>query len=140
MDCYNDFNMDQQNFFEHEALEADIKSLAREIGRSKELPENKGIAGQELLKKAIQALPLAGAAPPAAVSEPPRKSPLPDYAQSASAEVKLEIEYLLDMAFHAGIAKAAAEAKKSPDFVQDAFHDALAGKLYPELQKRGILK
>ncbi len=131
--------MDQFQF-EHEALEADIKALAQEVGKQKELPENKSVGGQELLKKAIQSLPPVGTAPPVEANEPPRKNPLPDYAQSAPAEVKLEIEYLLDLAFHAGIPKAAAEARKSPDFVQDAFHDALAGKLYPEFQKRGILK
>ena len=67
-------------------------------------------------------------------------SPLPAYAQNAPAEIKLEIEYLPDLAFQKGIATAMKESAKSPYFVQDAFHDALAGKLYPELQKRGVLK
>jgi hypothetical protein len=39
-----------------------------------------------------------------------------------------------------GIGSALTESAKSPYFVQDAFHDALAGKLYPELQKRGMIK
>ena len=30
--------------------------------------------------------------------------------------------------------------QKSPYFVQDALHDALAGKLYPELRRRGVVK
>ena len=41
---------------------------------------------------------------------------------------------------HKGIEKAAAEAKKSNPYVLDAFHDALVEKLYPELQRRGVLK
>lgn len=131
---------DQINSFEH-ALEADIQSLAQEIEKHRERPENREASGQELIKKAIRSLPpvMTTDAPPA----PPKdtdKNPLPTYAQGAPAEVRLEIEYLLDLAFHQGIAKAAAEARKSPDFVQDAFHDALAGRLYPELQRRGILK
>ena len=126
--------------FEHEALEADIKALAEEVQKHRELPENKDVNEQELLKKAIRALPPVVSTAQTKPDEPARKSPLPDYAESASPETKLEIEYLLDLAFHQGIAKAAAEAKKSPDFVQDAFHDALAGKLHPEFQKRGILK
>jgi len=65
---------------------------------------------------------------------------LPAYVDSASPEVKLEIEYLLDVALKQGIGKALAESQKSPYFVQDAFHDALAGALYPELQQRGIVK
>ena len=67
-------------------------------------------------------------------------SPLPAYAQSAPPEVRLEIEYLLDIALQKGIGPALTESAKSPYFVQDAFHDALAGRLYPELQKRGVLK
>jgi len=125
--------------FEHEALEADIKVLAQEVKREREAPENKNLGEKELLKQAIKSMPLppSPTQPPPA---PPRKSPIPDYAQNAPAEVKLEIEYLLDLAFHRGIANAVAEAKKSPAFVFDAFHDALAGKLYEEMKRRGILK
>lgn len=66
--------------------------------------------------------------------------PLPAYVSGASPETKLEIEYLLELAFHRGIKKANSEAKKSSPFVMDAFHDALAGKLYDELKKRGIVE
>ena len=48
--------------------------------------------------------------------------------------------FLLDLAFHHGIEKANSEAKKSSPFIVDAFHDALVTKLYPELQKRGIVE
>ncbi len=137
--------MPDQQFqsFEHAALEADIKVLAEEIRKHRESPEGENLAGKELLKQAIKLLPQTG--PQDQTSPPPSpsssaKNPLPDYAQNASAEVKLEIEYLLDVAFHQGIAKANAEAQKSPPFILDAFHDALAGKLYPELQRRGMLK
>lgn len=135
--------MSDQQFqsFEHAALEADIKVLAEEIQKYRETPEGKNAADKELLKQAIRLLPQA--APQDQASPPqtsPAKSPLPDYAQSASSEVKLEIEYLLDVAFHQGIVKADAEARKSSPFVLDAFHDALAGKLYPELRRRGLLK
>lgn len=133
--------MDQPSF-EHEALERDIQVLAKEIAKSRELPENRSVGEKELLRQAIRALPqTAQTGQPQPQATPPiTKSPLPGYAQSAPAEVKLEIEYLLDLAFHQGLAKADAEARKSPDFVLDAFHDALAGRLYPELQRRGILK
>lgn len=130
--------------FEHMALEADIKTLAEEVQKHREKPENEAVGGQELLRQAIRSLPSLQAHLPQAVQgasdQSSAKSPLPDYAQNASPEVKLEIEYLLDMAFHHGIVKADAEARKSPDFVLDTFHDALAGKLYPEFQRRGILK
>jgi hypothetical protein len=44
------------------------------------------------------------------------------------------------MAFKDGILKASSEAAKASPFVLDAFHDALAGKLYEELKKRGVLE
>jgi len=129
---------DQAPSFEHSALEADIEHLAAEIKKHKELPETKNLAEKELLRRAISAMPeRTGSAPQSA--DKGRASPLPAYAQDAPAEIRLEIEYLLDIAFHKGIAYAVSAARKSPDFVQDAFHDALVGKLYPELKKRGLI-
>ncbi|HUZ93235.1 MAG TPA: hypothetical protein VNG29_04575 [Candidatus Paceibacterota bacterium] len=126
--------------FEHEALERDIKALSQEISKNRERPESKELGGEALLREAIRAFPATNSDPAAKAPVASASSPLPAYAQAASAGVKLEIEYLLDVALHQGISKAMSEAQKSPYFVQDAFHDALAGKLYPELQKRGIVK
>ena len=141
--------MDQPSFEQN--LEADIQRLAAEIKTQQERPETQNAVGQELIKEAIRAFPelkqqpqaaagtttgATGSGPDAANSS----NPLPDYAQHAPAEVKLEIEYLLDIALKKGIGTALTESQKSPAFVQDAFHDALAGRLYPELQKRGIVK
>jgi hypothetical protein len=129
--------------FEH-ALEADIKTLAAEINYQRENPEMKNRAEQELIKEAIRAFPESKNQPHAATPAPQvavnPASPLPAYAQTAPPEIKLEIEYLLDIALKKGMGAALTESQKSPAFVQDAFHDALAGKLYPELQKRGIVK
>jgi hypothetical protein len=126
-------------------LETDIQQLAQEIRANREKPELKNAAEQELVREAIRAFPEAknqpqAAAPASQAAGDDKNSPLPVYAQSAPAEVKLEIEYLLDIAFKKGVSQALTESQKSPAFVQDAFHDALAGKLYPELQKRGIVK
>lgn len=131
-------------------LEADIARLAVEVKNQRERPEMKNVQEAELLKEAIRAFPQLEKNPQAvAVPTPPPvssanddvfKNPLPAYAKDAPAEVKLEIEYLLEVAFKDGLGKALSEAQKSPYFVQDALHDALAGKLYPELQKRGIVK
>ena len=132
--------MPEESFpiFEHKALEADLKRLTIEIRKQEKLPENRNLSGEALLKKSLAAI-----APPPEEAEPksaPQKSPLPDYAQTSGAKTKLEIEYFLDMAFDQGLDKAVREARKSSPFVLDAFHDALAGKFYPELKKRGILK
>lgn len=133
--------------FEHAALEADMKRLAEEIGNHRERTEMNKTSEKELLKEAIRVFPRlekngpASAMPvPAPAQTSTTQSPLPEYAQDAAPEVKLEIEYLLDLALHQGLGKALTEADKSPYFVQDAFHDALAGKLYPVLQKKGAIK
>ena len=130
-------------------LEKDLQRLAAEVKSQRERPEMTNAAEKELLKEAIRSFPelkpanagASGAAVPASdASGDASGSPLPAYAQSAPPEVKLEIEYLLDTALRQGIGKALSESVKSPYFVQDAFHDALAGRLYPELQRRGIVK
>ena len=142
--------MDQPTSFEN-VLESDIQRLATEIRGQQERPEMQNAAEQEIIKEAIRAFPESKNQPQSAAPAPiptPSSgsaadnpaSPLPAYAQSAPAEVKLEIEYLLDIALKKGIGSALSESQKSPAFVQDAFHDALAGRLYPELQKRGIVK
>lgn len=138
----------EQDFnFKHEILEADIQRLAQEIKTRKEHRLGaESLSDKEIVKEALKSL--AGIHP----TQPPQSNQskqeettssstfLPDYLENAPPEVKLEVEYLLDLAFHQGLAKANAEAKKSSPFVLDAFHDALAGKLYSELQKRGIVK
>ena len=140
--------MDTPSF--EETLENDLATLAAEIKKTREQPELKNAHERELVKEAIRAFPTLGERAPSAPAPQPApvvptsdaaaNSPLPDYAQHASAETKLEIEYLLDIALKQGIGKALSESKKSPYFVQDAFHDALVGKLYPELQKKGIVQ
>lgn len=132
---------DQISSFEHAAIEEDIKRLSEEIGRHRELPESTNLNEKELLRRAIKALPpVAQKQGESQKRGQPGKSPLPAYADDAPAEIKLEIEYLLDMAFHSGFMKALSEAKKFPEFVEDAFHDAFAKKLYPLLQERSVLK
>jgi hypothetical protein len=139
--------MDSPSSFE-QALEADMKTLAAEVNHAQENQEVKNAEGLEAVKEAIKAFPKLNIDQPSANGVPSvpaavhddASSPLPAYAQSAAPEVKLEIEYLLDVALHKGIGAALTESEKSPFFVQDAFHDALAGRLYPELQKRGLLK
>jgi hypothetical protein len=131
--------------FEH-ALEADLQRLATEIRKGREHPELRNASEKELVKEAIRSFPELAPRSSQTPTAPPTlqpahpQSPLPAYMQDAPAEVKLEIEYLMDLALRQGIGKALAESKKSPYFVQDAFHDTLAGRLYPILQKRGIIK
>lgn len=126
------------NEFKQEVLEAEIKRLSAEIEKYKELPEGHLLDGQEIVKKTIQSM--VPVPPQTAVPSQPSNGTLPDYVTDAPVEAKLEIEYLINMALNNGLDKANAAAMKSSAFVVDSFHDAMASKLYPELQKRGILK
>lgn len=119
-----------------QVLEADMRRLAAEVKLHREAPENKEVGDREIIKKSLQSISQNSRSSQNDVSQ----SPLPNYISEASSETKLEVEYLLDLVFHKGLEAAFKEAQKSNPFVLDAFHDALAGKLYPELQKRGILK
>ena len=130
-------------------LESDIAQLAEQVKNIRELPEMKNASEAEILTQAMRAFPRpkteSQPASTPAVPVPQAQSDdslgvLPSYAANAAPEVKLEIEYLVDVAFKHGIAKALEDAGKSSPFVEDAVRDALAGKLYPELQKRGIVK
>lgn len=68
------------------------------------------------------------------------KEILPDYLIAEPAQIKNEVERLIDTAFSEGIEKSVKEARKQGPFILDAFHDALTAKLYEELKKRGLLK
>lgn len=127
------------------ALEQDIERLSVEVQNYRDKPEMKDASEQELLKEAIRAFPKienTNNASQANVAQPQssNSSFLPNYAEDAPVETKLEIEYLIDCVFKDGLQKALKEANNSPFFVQDAFHDALVKRLYPELKKRGIVK
>jgi len=65
---------------------------------------------------------------------------LPQYMDKESPEVKREVEGLLQLTVDKGLLEGIKAAKSHNGFVIDAFHDALADKLYPELESRGLLK
>lgn len=129
---------------EHSALEADIERLSREIAEKRNLPEYKELSEKELLRRTLQPLikqpPLQSGQPSVAQSTAPvRETILPDYLKEMSNEIKLQVEKLIDSAFHQGIEKTAKQAGQAGDFVLDAFHDALTDKLYEELKKRKLI-
>ncbi|MEK7094178.1 MAG: hypothetical protein AAB903_02460 [Patescibacteria group bacterium] len=123
--------------FEHQALENDMKRLVEEVGKHRQDPETQHLREEALLKKSIQSFTSASNGP---ITTPTNlQNPLPQYIEDATPEVKLEVEYLLDIAFHQGILKADREARKTSPFVLDAFHDALVKKLYPKIKEQGLL-
>lgn len=122
--------------FEHPALEQDIERLAVEIREQKAVdPERQ----KEIIKRSlggyIQESWSAGKPPAGA-----QPSVLPNYLQDAPADVKFQVEKLLDLAWHKGITIAIKEAKKAGALILDAFHDAITDKFYNELKSRGYIK
>jgi len=106
-------------------FESDVKELTTRIKEFKELPGAK-LPPQEIVKQSIQAM-----APPPPPQQQANEAVPPD--------IEAKVESLLSAALSEGIYKANSDAQKSHPFVMDSFHDALVGKFYPELQKRGIV-
>ena len=137
--------MEQANF--DQILEQDIARISRELQELKGRYEANGkeqIPPRELLKESLQSMGGTGTVVPLpqkpAASSKGEEELLPSYMLDAPADVKLQVEELLDISIHKGIETAVKQAKKDDPYVLDAFHDALVEKLYPELQKRGLFK
>ena len=125
---------------ENKFLEADAQKIAEIANAHAETAEGKELGGEQLTRKAVEiAVPV-----PAPATQSPADDataqPLTKYTDSESPEIKAKIEDLLQTAATAGIETAVKEASNASPFVLDAFHDALAGKLYPYLKEKGLLK
>ncbi len=123
---------------EHAALEQEIKRLSVEI-KERGIAKTEQEAAKTVIKEQITAQSSGGAATSASPVTDASAQVLPKYLSDAPAETKIRVEKLLDLAWHAGIKRAAKEAKESGPLVLDAFHDALTDKLYDEMKTRGLL-
>lgn len=128
----------------HSALEADIEKLSKEVAEKRNLPEYKELSEKELVKEHLRSIikpPITGGEKPVVKSQEPSavSEILPDYLKDSTAEIKLQVEKLVDLVFHQGLEKTVKEAKKTRPFILDAFHDALSDKLYEELKKRKMI-
>lgn len=128
----------------HEKLEQDIARLTAEVGKRKESPDR--ASSHEVVKESLKAMApvsVPPAIPPEEnVAPTPQKaddSHLPSYLSRESPEVREEVERLVTLALEEGIDPAVREAAKKSPFLLDALHDALAEKLLPELERRGVL-
>ena len=130
--------------FEHKELEADMRRLSEEILGKRNLPEYKDFSNKEIIKESIRPIiksDLELSKPEnKTANEETEKSFLPDYALELPIEKKLEVEKLIDEVFHKGlkVIEGLKNHNYSPNVV-DAFHDALAGKLSIELERRKLI-
>ena len=132
-----------QQIFEHGVLEADIERLSKEIAEKRNLLEHKNLPERELIKKSLEPIirqtPINRQSAIGNQQSIAGSQILPDYLNSSPAEIKLQVEKLVDSVFHQGIIKAVKEAQKSGGFILDAFHDALTDKLHEELKRRKLI-
>lgn len=134
-----------QNF--HEGLERDLERLTANVQQTKERPEAREWSEREVVKQSIRSFreSITPSQPRTdEKNEPPaeKKSPfLPTYLEQNSSDprVKDEVQKLVEIVFQEGLERAVKEAKHHSAFVEDAFHDALADKLLPELKRRKII-
>lgn len=125
----------------HRSIEQEIAKLSAEIQRGRiESPDAQREAVRRAVGERIGQIAPPSAQPAAKQSSGPQSPVLPKYMQDAPAAAKLEVERLIDFAFHKGLMAAVDKAKKDSPYLLDAFHDALTDKLYGEMKKRGIIK
>ena len=123
---------------EHAVLEQEIQQLIQEV-REHQQTSGKEAANQTVISTVIQKRSAALAPSQPLPQSSSESAVLPAYLNQESAETKLKIEELIDLAFHKGINTGLKEAKKYGPFFIDAYHDALTAKLYEELKTRKLL-
>ena len=124
--------------FENQPLKEGIEQIAAEI-RAREGKDLE--SGREAVKTALQAHVQAAAASTSSQTLTDAETTvLPKYMTDEPADVRFQVEKLIDVAWHKSIGAAVKIARKGSPLVLDALHDALTDKLYEELKRRGHIK
>ena len=130
-----------------EKLEQDLQRVGAKVEQIKEGLESEKFEKKEVVKQSVRKLAdediqkETEKISSAKVSEDEKERYFPDYVEEKDVDeqTKQIIEALLQLTVDKGILTALRQSKKYSPFIQDVFHDALADKLIPELEKRGIL-
>ena len=124
----------------HESLEREIRELSSDI-KNKSIAEKREVIKNSLVEKIGLGVSSSNtqASSQQQVPAPYVSSILPQYTANLPEELKLKVEKLVDLAWHNGIDAAIIEARKNDPMVLDMLHDSLAGKIYEEMEKRGLL-
>lgn len=109
--------------------ESDVARVHAELDSTPERSE--GVASQEQVRQALVAV-LPQPVPAASAAAAPSS-------MADTAGTQQRVQSLLQLASTDGIDAAHARAAADEPYVLDAFHDALAGALYDELQRQGKL-
>jgi len=130
-----------------EKLEQDLQRVGAKVEQIKEGLESERFEKKEAVKQSVRKLAdediqkETEEISSAKASEDEKERYFPDYVEEKDVDeqTKQIIEALLQLTVDKGILTALRQSKKCSPFIQDVFHDALADKLIPELEKRGIL-
>lgn len=122
-----------------EDFEKELKRLASDVQEITKSPEWKGESGKDAVHQALRPL-VRPQGDDVKGDQTQKGQTTPNYLKDAPADVKEKVEELVNLVFKEGIEKATKRARQDSPFVLDAFHDALADKVYQELKKRNIIK
>ncbi|MDP2695889.1 MAG: hypothetical protein Q8O87_01395 [bacterium] len=122
--------------FSHESLEKDMERLAGEV--QERAAAESPTAHKEAIKSTVGEQ-IKKMAPVAPDPNEHQSSTVPNYLQAADNSTKLQVEQLIELAWHKGLPAAIKEAKKAGPLYVDALHDALTDKLYDEFKRRKLL-
>ena len=129
--------------FEQSALEQDMQRLAQEVLARKGQKESLAMPEREIVKEVlssqIEDQPYVTPSFSSSNAQASTSSPLPQYMNDESAEIKLKVEQLINETFHKGVSETIKEARKMNPFILDAFHDALTSRVYDELKERKLI-
>ncbi len=128
----------------------EVTELGRHVERVRAEQNLKGdLEKKEMVRQSVQRM--AKELPPETESQTHVVAPapllsdeesyLPEYikTEELSDEIRAAVEGLLRLVLDKGIIQALKASKRHSPFIQDTFHDALADKLLPELERRGVI-
>lgn len=136
--------------FTAENFEQNLRHLGERVSEYKETtaprPE---VPEREIVKEALKHEPQGapGSVPPeeealrqAQGGHNEGASLLPDYFEGGDEDGMREaVQRLAETALHGNLKSSLAAARKLSPYLEDAFHDALMDKVFPEMKKRGLI-
>ncbi|MDP3725181.1 MAG: hypothetical protein Q8R20_01785 [Nanoarchaeota archaeon] len=131
-------------------FEENIQHMGERVAEYKEGRDVRSAPEREIVKEALKYEPQAAPLPAgtsgsddgslAAPGNAARIPLAPDYMHGGDAEGMREaVERLAETALCGDLKGSLKDARKLSPYLEDAFHDALVDKVFPEMKKRGLI-
>lgn len=121
--------------FEHVPLKENIERIAASM---KEHAPEEGRATKAAVRETLAPTIMAAVKTADEPLSEAEKQILPEYLKDEPVETRVQVEKLIDVAWHKNVRTAVKLARKAGDpLIIDALHDALVDKLYDELKRQG---